>query len=475
MTYMNREEELESKIIDLEEKIKELEIELSGSTKSKNKLSKEISYEDDIKNFDDLVEIAEKLINENVPVLKRPAVIRNQALGKKLHLRDKDIFLILNKARNKVRNTEEGEVPDIEFDIKQEKWLWNNLIAEGTLNLVVSMPKVGKSSLISAFLGALTANNTEFLGQELLGGVRSIYICGTDQPLNDWMQILEPVGLAKSSKDKGVILYPLKKLWHKGKPIYLTEEHIQQLEELAKADKNSIFVFDAFASLLTATGLDENHSECVEPVRMLFESLVPTGATIILLHHEGSTNSHRRASEASRGTNALPAEASQIIQLNWVNDNNKNDHKISVSTQGRNSKPVDMIIEQVDRAVWANCGSHEDIENERKEEIKVSRLNPRQRTVLDLINSLKKYTPVNSTVVGEIMSDEYGNNAKVKALANLQQLAQKELIQVRKFSTSDRGVIYGFYPNDWTACENMTDENWNDIEKMPEKVLEGGT
>jgi len=434
------------------------------------------SFENDSKSIDELIQTAQNLIEQNVEVLKRPTIIRNQALDKKLSLRDRDIYHILSKARNNLRKSEEGESPDVEFDIKEEKWLWNNLIAEGTLNLVVSMPKVGKSSLISAFLGALTAGKTEFLGQELLGGVRPIHICGTDQPLNDWMQILEPVGLAKkSSKGKGVILFPLKKLWHKGKPIYLTEDYIQKLEELAKADPNSIFVLDAFATLISGTGLDENHAECVEPVRMLFEALAPTGATIILLHHEGSTNSHRRASEASRGTNALPAEASQIIQLNWVNDNNKNDNRISVSTQGRNSRPVDMIIEQVERAVWVSAGSHEDIENERKEEIKISRLNPRQRAVRDLINSLKKYTPVNSTVVGQIMSDEYGNNATVKAIANLQQLAQKELIQVRKFSTSDRGVIYGFYPNNWTTCKNMTDEDWNEIEKNPEKAIEGGT
>ena len=434
------------------------------------------SFENDSKSIDELIQTAQNLIEQNVEVLKRPTIIRNQALDKKLSLRDRDIYHILSKARNNLRKSEEGESPDVEFDIKEEKWLWNNLIAEGTLNLVVSMPKVGKSSLISAFLGALTAGKTEFLGQELLGGVRPIHICGTDQPLNDWMQILEPVGLAKkSSKGKGVILFPLKKLWHKGKPIYLTEDYIQKLEELAKADPNSIFVLDAFATLISGTGLDENHAECVEPVRMLFEALAPTGATIILLHHEGSTNSHRRASEASRGTNALPAEASQIIQLNWVNDNNKNDNRISVSTQGRNSRPVDMIIEQVERAVWVSAGSHEDIENERKEEIKISRLNPRQRAVRDLINSLKKYTPVNSTVVGQIMSDEYGNNATVKAIANLQQLAQKELIQIRKFSTSDRGVIYGFYPNNWTTCKNMTDEDWNEIEKNPEKAIEGGT
>lgn len=396
-----------------------------------------ISYQDDIATFDELVKIAEKLIEQKVPPLKRPTVIRNQALTKKLSLRDKDVFLILNKARNNVKKAEEGEVPDVEFDIKEEKWLWNNLIAEGTLNLVVSMPKVGKSSLISAFLGALTRGSTDFLGQELLGGVRSIHICGTDQPLNDWMQILEPVGLAKkSSKGKGVILFPLKKLWHKGKPIYLTEEYIEKLAQIAEEDKNSIFVFDAFASLISGTGLDENHAECVEPVRMLFEALVPTGATIILLHHEGSTNSYKRASEASRGSNALPAEASQIIQLNWLTADNKNDNRISLTTQGRNSRPVDMVIEQVDRAMWVHHGSTEKIKDELKLEKILDGLTERQQDVFEIVNDhpIDFITPTQLAEKVKFAEKEKTNLDLCRR--TLDQLVKKKLVEKEKTPTN---------------------------------------
>ena len=394
------------------------------------------SFEHDSRAIDELIQTAQNLIEQNVEVLKRPTLIRNQALDKKLSLRDRDIYHILNTARNNLRKSEEGESPDVEFDIKEEKWLWNNLIAEGTLNLVVSMPKVGKSSLICAFLGALTRNSTEFLGQELLGGVRSIHICGTDQPLNDWMQILMPVGLAsKTSEGKGVINFPLKKLWHKGKPIYLTEEYIQKLEEIAKADPNSIFVFDAFASLLSGTGLDENHAECVEPVRMLFEALVPTGATIILLHHEGSTNSHRRASEASRGTNALPAEASQIIQLNWLNPENKDDNRISVSTQGRNSKPVDMVIEQVDRAVWVHHGSTQEIEEELKIEKIISGLTERQQDVYQIIEEhpIDFITPTQLAEKLKFAEKEKTNLDLCRR--TLDQLVKKKLVENKRTST----------------------------------------
>ena len=174
----------------------------------------------------------------------------------------------------------------------------------------------------------------------------------------DWIKILVPVGLAQKTESGKIILRePLKRLWHKGKPLHLTEEEIELLYNYAVADPEAIFVLDAFASLIAGTGLDENHVESVEPVRMLFEALAPTKATIILLHHASSTNAGERAVKASRGTKALPAEASQIIQLAWLIPEDKAEQRIAVTTQGRNSKPVDMVIELVVRAVWVNHGS----------------------------------------------------------------------------------------------------------------------
>ena len=53
----------------------------------------------------------------------------------------------------------------------------------------------------------------------------------------------------------------------------MTEEYIEKLAQLAEEDKNSIFVFDAFASLISGTGLDENHAEWT-PLGDGVESLV---------------------------------------------------------------------------------------------------------------------------------------------------------------------------------------------------------
>jgi len=113
--------------------------------------------------------------------------------------------------------------------------------------------------------------------------------------------------------------------------------------------------------LISGFGLDENHVDAVEPVRMLCEALAGTGATMVLLHHASDTNSNERAIKAGRDTNALPALVSNIINLSWLLQDDKTDNRVAVTTQGQSSKPVDMVIEQIDRAVWENHGSSAEI------------------------------------------------------------------------------------------------------------------
>ena len=92
----------------------------------------------------------------------------------------------------------------------------------------------------------------------------------------------------------------------------------------------------AFATLISGLGLDENDTASVEPVRMLCVALAPTKATPILLHHASGTNAGQRAVKASRGTNALPALASQILELDWLVPEDKHDNSVTISSAGRN-------------------------------------------------------------------------------------------------------------------------------------------
>ncbi|KGF85320.1 AAA family ATPase [Prochlorococcus marinus] len=408
------------------------------------------SIEDDSKAFDRLVEMAVYLITTNEPVIKRAGILRNQAKMESIPLSSKDVFLILAKARRDIEGIDEGEKPNVELDVSEESWLWDQLITEANLTLIVSMPKVGKSSLVGAFLGQLSSGSTEYLGKEIKGEKRSIYIVGSDQPLNDWVKILIPAGLAERTASGKVILKePLKRLWHKGKPLHLTEESIELLYGLAKNDPNSIFVFDAFASLISGLGLDENHAASVEPIRMLTEALAATKATPILLHHASGGNSGERAVKASRGTKALPAEASQILELDWLIPEDKHDNRVTISSAGRNSTPVDMVIEQVDRAVWVNLGSKSEIaENLRLEKVR-EKLNDRQELVLTFLEQRdeknKGMFTTSQDLVENLKSEFEGDNTK--ALSTLNQLENKKLIYSKYRNFEGKGKCRIFYPN----------------------------
>ena len=408
------------------------------------------SIEDDSKAFDRLVEMAVYLITTNEPVIKRAGILKNQAKMESIPLSSRDIFLILAKARRDIEGIDEGEKPNVELDVSEESWLWDQLITEANLTLIVSMPKVGKSSLVGAFLGQLSSGSTEYLGKEIKGEKRSIYIVGSDQPLNDWVKILIPAGLAERTASGKVILKePLKRLWHKGKPLHLTEESIELLYGIAKDDPNSIFVFDAFASLISGLGLDENHAASVEPIRMLTEALAATKATPILLHHASGGNSGERAVKASRGTKALPAEASQILELDWLIPEDKHDNRVTISSAGRNSTPVDMVIEQVDRAVWVSLGSKSEIaENLRLEKVR-EKLNDRQELVLTFLEQRdeknKGMFTTSQDLVENFKSEFEGDNTK--ALSTLNQLENKKLIYSKYRNFEGKGKCRIFYPN----------------------------
>ena len=196
------------------------------------------------------------------------------------------------------------------------------------------------------------------------------------------------------------------------------------------------------------TLMNERDVDAVEPIRMLCEALAPTGATIVLLHHARGTNSNERAVKVSRGTKALPALASNIINLSWLLSDDKTDNRIAVTTQGRSSKPVDMVIEQTDRAIWENHGSGAEIKEELKLEQVEGKLSERQSLVLTTLKEYcwEKEVGISPLTISTMLSDEYGKNGRVKALATLDQLTKKKLIIKQLISTKERGNTAVFYP-----------------------------
>ena len=48
--------------------------------------------------------------------------------------------------------------------------------------------------------------------------------------------------------------------------------------------------------------------------------------------------------------------ASHVVNPHWLNADAKEDHRVRLTTEGRSSKSVDCVIEQVDRAIWSMHG-----------------------------------------------------------------------------------------------------------------------
>ncbi|WP_152556200.1 MULTISPECIES: AAA family ATPase [Prochlorococcus] len=406
------------------------------------------SLENDAKHFAELVQAAKYLIEEKKPVFQRNDLLRAMAQDMKLPVSNTTIWKILATARREINGTSEGEDPEVELKVSPNKWLWEGLIQEGTLNLIVALPKVGKSSLIAAFLGAMARGESEYCGKKINSKARPIILGGTDQPLEDWAEILCPVGLMeRTGKDTVKFLEPIMKAWHKGNPIHLTEEDIEKLYQYALQYPKSIFFMDAFASLIQGMGLDENHVDSVEPVRMLYEALAATDATIILLHHAGGTNSNERAVKASRGTTALPAEASTIINLAHLVPEDKTDNRVVLTTGGRNSKAIEMVVEQVERSCWVDLGSKAEINERQRLEKARSNLSERQNLVLTFVEERKEQHGLNTTSIDlvEKFGDEFGDDL-TKALSSLKSLETKKLLKSRNGTLPEKGKVLFFYP-----------------------------
>jgi len=397
--------------------------------------------------YQELEEFIKELIESEKPFLERRTILRNQCKDLGLYVPDGDLFRIERKVRQATKGRSVGDLPNVPIEIEEEKWIWETLISQEQLNLVIALQKVGKSSLISAFLAALAHGLTDYLGQELKGGKRPLIIVGTDQPQSDWANILIPCGLAKRVNEKEVIwLPPIVRLWHKGNPLHLDEEGIETVYELAKDNPNSIVLLDAFSSLIRPTGLDEYKPEAVEPISALSEALAETRATPILLHHASKSRDGERASNASRGNNALPAEASQIIQLNWLDPKNKRDQRIMVSTEGRNSRPVDYVFRQYERGLWESLGSTDSIREQEEMKKIEAKLNDRQSLALTEIREqhIKTFKGITAKDLMETYPEEW--NHQNKALNTLIQLENKGLCHSTKDNLPELGDVRIFKP-----------------------------
>lgn len=395
----------------------------------------------DRKLFGELRQLATHLLMEKIRPEERATLIRAAAHERGFSIGPQEILAITAHARRELQGRAGAVQPGEEFDIPDEVWLWDQVIVALAPTLIVALQKVGKTALIAGLISAWHHGAAEYLGFPLVGPCPPFIIAGTDQTFADWRSVLAPVGLMDKNTQTGKWRLtpggPIKALWHRANPVFLDEQGIEDIAKQCEQHPGAVILCDTYAALTAPLGLDEAKPEAAEPLYNLMEVVEPHKATPLIIHHASKSRANERASNASRNSNAIPAAVSQIISLQWLEPDKKNDHRINLTTEGRNSKPVDLVIEQVDRSQWISHGSSDDIKEAQRLAKVESNLGDRQELALEITRAAWDSTQRETTALGLFQREPKEFTSDRQARRTLDQLVSKGLLEDRKAPNQD--------------------------------------
>ena len=370
-------------------------------------------------------------------------------LDRIIHMRDfcqkKGLKLTDSEIRQKIwqgRRLSEGAVEMYEcnqiIDCPEETWAWEGIIMSADANLLISLPKCGKTTLIIDLIATWSRGNDEFLGQKLIGKCPPVIIVGTDMTTSRWMPLLHRFGLAeKVAATKYKCLEPIVELFAANNPLHLTQEGLERIAEIARNNKGALFLFDSFAKLVAPLGLKESSEEIAHPLADLQEVLAPYKCTSVIIHHSGKTKEDSPVL-ASRGSTALTAAVSQIISLSWFKrEEDRQDKRILMRTMGR-AEDVQLLMSQ-ETSGWMLEGSV-------AEELKKEEFNKKLEKLTD--NQAEVFEYVQSANGREVTATEIQNELNIVTRSGvriLQALAKKGfLIQNKSSNPESRGSVLTF-------------------------------
>ncbi|MEB3318461.1 MAG: AAA family ATPase [Cyanobacteriota bacterium] len=344
--------------------------------------------------LDTLRHFAGELISAESRYADRIPLLRAKAQELKLPLRDGELSRILWDARRQTTGTAEPITQADEIELSPTPWRWDGLIMSGTLNLLVSLPKVGKTSLLLAWIAAWHRGQVAFLDRELIGPCPPVLIVGTDQPMADWGRMMLPLNLISiNSRTRGRILPPIVALHHAGRPLHLYPAEIERIAIFASKHPDLLIVLDSLAACMRPLGIAEESADFAGPIGDLMEAVEPFGATVVAIHHSNkgrAGESATMASRGSRGSTALPAVASQIIKLSRLANGQPGatDRRLVIETEGRGGMPLRLLIERTEAGDWISHGDAEAVTQAQHFAEQEDSLNDGLRDALEAVRDL---------------------------------------------------------------------------------------
>jgi len=375
---------------------------------------------------------AEELIRGDIPAAHRLIYLREAAEDTDLTIRDSELKRLLVEARRSTLGTFEA-ITDRPLSLAPTPWLWEGLVMPEAFNLLLALPKVGKTSLVLEAIGSWAHGAPGFLGQRFHGPCPPVLLVGTDQPENDWARMLKSARLLQPD---GRLAAPIVGLFTAGNPLYLDEEGIERIAASAEEHPGLLVVVDSYHACCRTLGVSENDAEMADPVLALLEAIAPHRGTLLVVHHANKAGSTGSAAVASRGTSALPAAASQIIQLHRMAQDNPAaapDKRIVLKTEGRGGAPLELLIERRDEGWHLHGDAGEVMEAQRLLEVE-AKLQDRQAHALEAVRDQyeQDQQPMDAATLAKRLGikGKGARDAERKARSTLDQLTRHGLLVV---------------------------------------------
>jgi hypothetical protein len=351
-------------------------------------------------------------------------------------LRPSHTAQIVRDAALALRPKSEGLREGDEIDATEAKWLWEGMVMQGQFNLIVGAPKVGKSALITAMIGALARGDRELLGRPLAEECPPVILIGVDQPYSMWAQLLNREDLLQDQK----LQWPVKRLMAAGDGLALDEDGLDRIQQMAEEHPGALIVLDSYDALVSPLGNEEASALFARPARLLIDRLAPTGATWVVLHHTNKSVSGGSAISASRGSNALPAAASWCLLLNWLKQvapgATQTDFRVMVSGQGRarGSVMLCQLTGEGSECHWESLGDATQVmEADRLADAENNINDGRKADVLDYVR--ERYELGNFAVTASEVASALNlrcTRADARVKKSLEQLTKEGLVVVHR-------------------------------------------
>ena len=372
----------------------------------------------------------------------RIVYLRDKAKNLGLNLRDSEIRAKIWEGRKRSKGLVTMLAPDMEINATQEVWLVEDLIMKSDTNLLIASPKVGKTTLVIDLIGKWSRGvEDSYLGKKFIGKWPPVFIVGTDMPRSRWLPLLNRFGLAERiGKDKWKLLNPIVGLFTQNESLHLDDSGLSRIGELVSKHEGCLLLIDSYSKVVAPLGVKEADASFAGPIGDLQEVVAPFGVTTIVIHHSGKQSLGSGAVMASRGSTALPAAVSQVINLKWFNrDENRQDKRILLETEGRGMS-LEAIILQTQYG-FETEGNATDVIEKQKEKEKIARLQDSQAEVFEEVKDRRPQ---------EVTSGDIKNALRIgdrSALRSLRALERKGLL-ISETRRTDKGrcVVFKISP-----------------------------